>query len=137
MNEINYEYQKDIPKDQLIALYESVEWSSAEKPDLLLKALGDSHTVITAWDGERLIGLGNAISDSHLVVYYSHLLVHPEYQAKGIGTEIVNRMKNKYQDFHQQILLADGEAIAFYKKCGFVEPGSCQSLWIYKGHEHD
>ena len=60
-NKIKYKYQKDMPKDQAIALYESVEWSSAKKPDLLLKALKNSHTVVTAWDGERLVGLGNAI----------------------------------------------------------------------------
>ncbi len=137
MDKIRYEYQKDIPKDQAIALYKSVVWSSAKKPDLLLNALKNSHTVITAWDGERLVGLGNAISDGFLLVYYPHLLVHPEYQGKGIGTEIVKRMQEKYRYFHQQILVADGKAIEFYKKCGFVKAGSCQSLWIYKEHDHD
>lgn len=137
MNKIKYKYQKDIPKDQVIALYKSVEWSSAKKPDLLLKALRNSHTVVTAWDGERLVGLGNAISDGYLVVYYPHLVVRPEYQGKGIGTEIVKLMQRKYHGFHQQSLLADGKAVGFYKKCGFVEAGSCQSLWIYKGHDHD
>ena len=92
MDKIKYKYQKDVPKEQAIALYGSVEWSSAEKGDLLLKALRNSHTVVTAWDGERLVGLGNAISDGCLVVYYPHLVVHPEYQGKGIGTEIVKQM---------------------------------------------
>jgi len=137
MSNIKYKDQKDIPKDQAIALYESVEWSSAKKPDLLLKALMNSHTVVTAWDGERLVGLGNAISDGYLVVYYPHLVVHPEYQGKGIGTEIVKQMQKKYQGFHQQTLLADGKAVEFYKKCGFVEAGSCLPLWIYKGDDHD
>ncbi len=137
MNKIKYERKKDIPKDQVIALYKSVDWSSAEKPDLLLKALMNSHAVVTAWDGERLIGLGNAISDGYLVVYYPHLVVHPEYQGNGIGTEIVKSLQKKYHDFHQQSIIADGKAIEFYKKSGFVEAGSCQSLWIYKGHDHD
>lgn len=137
MNKIKYKYQKDISKDQVIALYESVQWSSAEKTNVLLKALKNSHTVVTAWDGQKLVGLGNAISDGHLVVYYPHLAVHPEYQGKGIGTEIVERMQEKYQDFHQQSLIADGKAVEFYKKCGFVKAGSCQALWIYKGHDHD
>jgi GNAT superfamily N-acetyltransferase len=137
ISKIEYKYQKDMPKEQTVALYESVEWSSAKKPDLLLKALKSSHSVISAWDGKRLVGLGNAISDGFLVVYYPHLLVHPEYQGKGIGTEIVKRMQGKYRDFHQQSLIADGKAAEFYKKCGFVTAGSCQSLWIYKGHDHD
>ena len=121
----------------LIPLYKSVEWSSSEKPGLLLKAMENSHTVVTAWDGEKLIGLGNAISDGYLVVYYPHLVVHPDYQGKGIGKEIVIRMQKKYQDFHQQSLIADGKAVDFYKKCGFVETGECRSLWIYMGNDHD
>jgi GNAT superfamily N-acetyltransferase len=137
MNEMKFKYQKDIPKDQIVALYESLQWSSAKKSDLLLKALKHSHTVVTAWDGEKLVGLGNAISDGYLVVYYPHLAVHPEYQGKGIGTEIIKRMKKKYQGFHQQSLIADGRAVEFYKKCGFVEAGRCQALWIYQGNDHD
>ena len=137
MKKIKYEYKKDIPKDLVIALYKSVEWSSAEKSDLLIKALKNSHTVVTAWDGERLVGLGNAISDGYLAVYYPHLVVHPEYQGNGIGSEIVRLMQRKYHGFHQQSIIADGKAVEFYKKCGFVGAGSCQSLWIYKGHDHD
>lgn len=30
-------------------------------------------------DGERRVGIGNAISEGHRVVYYPHLLVHPDY----------------------------------------------------------
>lgn len=137
MNKITYQYRKDISRHQVIALYESLEWSSAEKPDELVKALRNSHTVVTVWDGEKLVGLGNAISDGHLVVYYPHLAVHPDYQGKGIGTEIVKRMQKKYQGFHQQSLIADGEAVEFYKKCGFVKAGRCQALWIYQGNDHD
>lgn len=97
----------------------------------------NSDSLITAWDGNRLVGLGNAISDGHLVVYYSQLLVHPDYQGKGIGRMIVDRFQKKYGDFHQQTLTADGKAIDFYRKCGFEKAGSTQSMWIYQGDEHD
>lgn len=118
-------------------MYKANKWSSAEKPDLLYKALTNSDSLITAWDGNRLVGLGNAISDGHLVVYYSQLLVHPDYQGKGIGRMIVDRFQKKYGDFHQQLLTADGKAIDFYRKCGFEKAGSTQSMWIYQGDEHD
>lgn len=120
-----------------MALYDALKWSSADKPDQLLKALENSHTVVTAWDGERLVGLGNAISDGFLVVYYPHLLVHPDYQGQGIGTEILRQMQARYSGFHQQAVLADGRAVRFYKKLGFTRAGSCQALWIYQGHDHD
>ena len=137
MNAIEYKYSTELPADQVLALYRSLGWSSAEKPDLLLKALSNSHSVVTAWDGNRLVGLGNAISDGYLVVYFPHLAVLPAYQGNGIGTAIVRRMQERYAGFHQQTLVADGQAIKFYEKLGFNRAGQCQALWIYDGHDHD
>ena len=137
MKNIDFRFDKELPEDQVIALYTSLEWSSAEKPKELLNALANSHSVISAWDGQKLIGLANSISDGYLVVYYPHLLVIPEYQGRGIGKTLVSMMKNKYREFHQQVLVADGKAIDFYKSCGFSRAGSCESLWIYEGNDHD
>jgi GNAT superfamily N-acetyltransferase len=129
--------KRDIDKSQVIELYKRNKWSSADKPDELMKALENSHALISAWDGEKLVGLANSISDGYLVVYYSHLLILPDYQGKGIGRMIMDKMQSRYADFHQQILVADGRAIEFYAKCGFVKAGSCEPMWIYKGHDHD
>ena len=135
--DIEIKETKEINIEKIIKLYKANKWSSAEKPDLLYKALMNSDSLITAWDGNRLVGLGNAISDGYLVVYYPHLLVHPDYQGKGIGRMIVDKFQNKYGNFHQQLLTADGKAIDFYRKCGFEKAGSTQSMWIYQGDEHD
>jgi len=137
MPSIRYRRKKKLPPEPVLLLYKSVDWSSARKPTELLKALAHSHTVISAWDGERLVGLGNAISDGYLVVYYPHLVVLPEYQGLGIGREIMRRMQAKYGGFHQQSLLADHRAVDFYKKCGFQRAGQCEPLWIYDGQDHD
>jgi GNAT superfamily N-acetyltransferase len=125
-----------IEKDKIIELYKANKWSSADKPELLYKALMNSHSLITAWAQDRLIGLGNAISDGHLVVYYPHLLVHPDFQGKGIGQIIMDKMQEIYQGFHMQMLTADGRSIDFYKKVGFVRAGSTVPMWIYDGQEH-
>ncbi len=76
---IQYSETRDLLLEEVLTLYRANGWSSAEKPDLLHKALLASHSLATAWEGDRLVGIGNAISDGHLVVYYSHLLVLPEY----------------------------------------------------------
>lgn len=127
---------RDLTFNDIVRLYEANNWSSAKKPIELYNALINSHTLITAWNGKELIGLGNAISDGHLVVYYPHLLVHPNYQGKGIGQMIMDKMQEKYKDFHMQMLTADGKAIEFYKKMGFEKAGNTQPMWIYKGNEH-
>src|SRR5437016_13978095 len=114
---MRYSESRDLPIESVLALYRANEWSSAHKPELLHKALLASHSLVTAWDGERLIGLGNAISDGYLVVYYPHLLVLPEYQRRGIGREIMRRLMARYPDFHQHVIIADGRAVDFYRKC--------------------
>ena len=129
--------KEDIPeKSEIIGLYEANSWSSAKKPDQLYKALLNSSSLITARQNNILIGMGNALTDGHLVVYYPHLLVHPAHQGKGIGRLIMNEFQSLYKGFHQQILVADGRAIDFYKKCGFEAAGETQSMWIYQGDDH-
>ena len=102
----------------------------------LHKALLASHSLFTAWESTRLVGLGNAISDGYLVVYYPHLLVLPEYRGQGIGTELMRHLMARYRGFHQHILVADGRALDFYRKCGFERAGKTEPMWIYAGHDH-
>lgn len=116
--EVEYREGAELPREQVIHLYSQCRWSSAEKPEALLCALSNSETVISAWHQNTLIGLGNAISDQALTVYYPHLLVLPSYQRIGIGREIMKRLQAPYRDFHQQILLAITHAAPFYEKLG-------------------
>jgi GNAT superfamily N-acetyltransferase len=135
-NTIEYSEQRELALEGMVTLYRANAWSAAEKPQTLRNALRDSHALISAWAGNELVGLGNAISDGHLVVYYPHLLVHPDHQGRGIGTEILRRLMAKYQGFHQHILVADRRATEFYRKCGFTRAGNTQSMWIYEGDDH-
>lgn len=127
---------REIPIDQLLEIYRLNNWSSAEKTDILYRALTNSHSLISAWVNDKLVGIANALSDGHLVVYYPHMLVHPEHQGKGIGTKMMKALQKIYGNFHQQILVADGNAIEFYSKCGFNRADKTESMWIYRGHDH-
>ena len=127
---------RNISKELVLDLYRTLGWSAAGKPQQLYAALLNSHTLLTAWDGERLIGLGNAISDGHLVVYFPHLLVHPDYQGKGVGKAIMAAMERRYRGFHMQMLTADADAVAFYERIGFERAGDTIPMWRYAGKEH-
>lgn len=133
---ISYRDNKKLSRDQVQALYAANQWSSAHIPDTLVAALEGSHSVISAWCDKKLVGLGNAISDGHLAVYYPHLLVLPDFQGQGIGSAIMLRMKTRYAGFHMHMLTADGDAIEFYKKMGFKRAGKTQPMWIYEGNDH-
>ena len=135
--EVEIKINSGLEPGKIIDLYLANKWSSAEKPDQLIAALSNSHTVITAYSESNLIGLANALSDGHLVVYYPHLLVHPDYQGLGVGRKIMSAMSSIYSEYHQQILVADGRAIDFYKSVGFERAGKSQPMWIYEGDEHN
>ncbi len=133
---IEYRRTRDIPLDSILALYRANAWSAADKPDALGRAIANSDFVVSAWDAAELVGLGNALSDGHLVVYYPHLLVAPSHQGRGIGRQLVGMLNQRYEGFHQQVLVAEGKAIAFYEKCGFARAGRTRSMWIYQGDDH-
>ena len=133
---IKLSVNRDLNANDILQLYQANKWSAAEKPELLLKGLLNSHSLVTAWDSTTLVGLGNAISDGYLVVYYPHLLVLPSYQGKGVGRLIMDKMQEIYKDFHMQMLTADGNAIDFYKKNGFERAGQTEPMWIYSGGDH-
>jgi len=45
-------------------------------------------------------------------------------------------LKNRYQNFHQHMLVADGRAVKFFEKLGFVRAANTESMWIYAGNDH-
>ncbi len=125
-----------VEETEVVALYAANGWSAAAKPAQLLAALRNSHTLATARRGGALVGLGNAISDGHLVVYFPHLLVHPECQRQGIGRSLMEVVLARYRGFHQLMLVADGGVEDFYQRMGFQRAGKTTSMWIYAGEDH-
>ena len=136
MTNIEITLNSSIKEKEIVSLYEANVWSSAKKPKELMLALQNSHTLVVARISGKLVGIGNAISDGYLVVYYPHMLVHPDYQGKGVGRLMMEAMQSVYGSFHQQMLTADGDAIKFYENLGFERAGRTEPMWIYAGNDH-
>lgn len=134
--ELELSLEDDIETDEVIALYKANGWSSAENPEKLIPALNNSDALVTGRISGKLVGIGNAISDGSLVVYYPHMLVHPDYKGKGIGRAKMKLLQRKYASFHQQMLTADVDTVGFYKSLGFDRAGKTVPMWIYDGNEH-
>lgn len=118
--DIIYTDKRDFTTGELQALFRSVDWRSANYPERLKKALDHCETVYTAWNGDRLIGLINAIDDGELTAYVHYLCVDPEYQGMGIGRELLRLIKEKYRDYLYIILVAENEPlIKYYRQNGF------------------
>lgn len=125
-----------VEEQEVIRLYQANDWSAAEKPVQLLAALRGSHSLVTARVAGELVGVGNAISDGHLVVYFPHMLVLPRLHGHGIGRKMMEALLAKYGGLHQLMLTADGLAVEFYKQLGFERAGRTEPMWIYAGAEH-
>lgn len=121
--DITYTDTKNYTRENLQELFQSVNWLSANYPDRLKKALDHCETVYTAWHADRLVGLVNAIDDGELTAYVHYLCVNPAYQKQGIGSELLRRIKEKYQTYLYIILIAENESlIAYYRQNGFENP---------------
>ncbi len=118
--EITYTEDKRFTQEQVQNLFLSVGWVSGEYPERLFKALMHSSTVITAWDGERLVGLIRALDDSELVAYLHYALVDPAYHGQGIAGHMVELMKEHYQNYlYIELMPEERKNVPFYEKFGF------------------
>jgi GNAT superfamily N-acetyltransferase len=130
--EIVYKNTHHFSKKELQDLFLSVEWSSGHFPEKLVIAMRNFETVYSAWDEDRLVGLICAMDDGIMNAYVHYLLVHPDYQLKGIGKELVRHVKDHYKDYMRIVVVAyDGEA-KFYEYCGFEKSEDSSPMFITK-----
>jgi ribosomal protein S18 acetylase RimI-like enzyme len=87
-------------------------------PEKLRKAFASSYAVIFAFDSGRLIGLGRALCDGEYQAAIYDLVLLPEYQGKGIGKEMLQRLCKRLP-VDNIILYAVPGREGFYEKCGF------------------
>jgi len=114
----------DIPFDQLVGLYNSVGWfayTSDEQRPKLQEAINNSTYVVTAWNGETLVGLARCISDDVSICYLQDILIHPEFQRHGIGRKLLSNCLERFAHVRMKVLITDDEERQklFYKSLGF------------------
>jgi GNAT superfamily N-acetyltransferase len=120
MSNLVYKFDKVIDKTKLSELFATDGWTTAEYPNRLQKAINNSDTVVTAWDGDILVGLASAISDGFINMFVTYLIVRPEYQKRGIGTKLMEKLLAKYEGFGRQILTTSlSKTAKWYKQFGF------------------
>lgn len=110
--------------EELVGLYESVGWTKyISEPTRLHRAVMRSLRVVSARDGERLVGLARVVGDGLVIVYLQDILVDPAYQRRGIGQALLRTALAPYEDVRQQVLLTDDEPgqRVFYEHLGFTE----------------
>lgn len=113
--------QKDLPSAQLQRLFQLVGWSDgSENEDMISKfntPFVNSTFVVSAWEGERLVGAVRVLSDKVIRSVVYDLLVDPAYQGSGIGRELLQRCLEQFPGT-EWFLQTSEEAAGFYEKLG-------------------
>lgn len=120
--EIVYKQIKDFNAAELQRLFLSVNWESGNYPEKLVRAMHNSTHVISAWDGNKLVGLVRALDDGETVAFLHYLLVDPAYQGHRIGDELMKKMMHCFENFlYVKVMPSDPKTIAFYERYGFQQ----------------
>lgn len=103
-----------------------------DDPERMGLMLLNANLVITAWDGEQLVGLARSVSDFSYATYLSDLAVRESHQKQGIGRELIRRTQEAGGQA-TVILLSAPKAADYYPRIGMT---SHPSAWMLKPEEH-
>ncbi len=138
MGAIRYTNEKSFSAEQVEKLFLSVGWVSGQYPQRLHRALMGSSFVLTAWDGERLVGLVRALDDGELTAYVHYVLVDPAYHERGIASRMIEQVKERYRDFlYIEVMPEESKNKAFYQRFGFRVMEDGVAMQIVNPHMHD
>ncbi|MBX3311745.1 MAG: GNAT family N-acetyltransferase [Microbacteriaceae bacterium] len=127
---ITYEVNAAPTKQELTELYDSVGWSIYTKDPVKLEdAVSASLYLVTAHDGNKLVGLARVVGDGFTIIYLQDILVAPDYQRRGLGRELFSRVFEPYENVRQKVLMTDDDPaqLSFYKSMGFKQTGELDS----------
>ena len=137
---IHYVENPDVTVEDVLPLYEAVGWTNyTTKPEMLKAAFENSLHVLAAFTEEGiLVGVLRAVGDGASILFIQDILVTPEYQHQGIGTELLQQTLEKYKNVYQIQLATDNsmKTISFYESNGFTSLTSLNCVsFIYTGNE--
>jgi ribosomal protein S18 acetylase RimI-like enzyme len=87
----------------------------------------NSNLMVSAWDGEELVGIARSMTDFHYACYLSDLAVARGYQNRGIGRALQAITQEQLGPRCNLILVAAPAANGYYAHLGFVNNPRC---WV-------
>ncbi len=116
---MTYKYNETVSVKALADLRESVGWNRMENEHR--NPLLTSYYHIAAYEKEALIGYIDCVSNGVTDAYIQDLMVHPDYQGRGIGTDLMKKMIDylRQKRIYMISVVFDESLKAFYEKFGF------------------
>ena len=120
---ITYRTGNDLDLASVIELYHASTLGERRPVDdrkRMAAMLANANLVITAWDGNALVGLARSLSDFCYITYMSDLAVRVSHQRRGIGRELIRRTQSEGGSKTTLLLLAAPAAENYYPHVGFT-----------------
>lgn len=116
---MRYIVNEHVPVELLASLRESVGWTGMKKE--LSDPRITSFYHIAAYEEDELVGFVDCVSNGVTDAYIQDLIVRPEYQGKGIGTELMNKMIEylKANKIYMISVIFEESLKSFYERFGF------------------
>lgn len=128
---ITYRTGNNLDVDAVIALYNAStlgERRPVGNREKFVQMLRHANLVISAWDGEQLVGLARSFTDYSFVTYLSCLVVRDTHQRSGIGKELMRRTQLAAGEDVRIVLLSAPQAVNYYPHVGFTQHMSAWTL---------
>lgn len=126
--------RKDLDPAQLVALYRQAPWASTRTSEDARDMLTHTDVAITAWDGNRLVGLGRVLTDYVYRASIWDVIVDTAYQGQDIGTQIIHRILEHPDLKRVELFWLCTRSPEFYEKLGFSSKEQTGMVWARAKH---
>jgi predicted N-acetyltransferase YhbS len=128
---ITYKTGNDLGLDEVIDLYRAStlgERRPVDDRERMQKMIENAQLVITAWDGDLLVGISRSVTDFVYTTYLADLAVRQSHQKHGIGKELIRRTQAACDLQTRVVLLSAPAAEKYYPRIGFTQHMSAWTL---------
>jgi GNAT superfamily N-acetyltransferase len=121
---MNLTYTNTITVKQYNGLRAAVGWNIYNE-EQAARGLENSAFLIVVRDDDVPIGMARVITDYGYVVYIADVIIHPDYQGKGLGRSVMKKILEYVENSIEPgqgksiLLMAAKGKEEFYKKLGF------------------
>lgn len=135
MINIIYKNNYEFFEEEVRHLYEDAGWIGyTNNMQILMQAIRKSLMTVSAWDGDKLVGLIRIVGDGLTIIYIQDIIVLESHKRMGIGSKLLKYALENYSDVHQKVLLTDDteETRTFYEANGFSSCDKGQTVAFAK-----
>jgi len=128
--EVEYKINQTITADQFIGLLSKTSLGARrpiDQVETIDAMLANANLLVTAWQGDRLIGVARSVTDFAFCCYLSDIAVDESIQKSGIGKTLIHMTKEALKPTCSLILLSAPQAVGYYPKIGFTQHNSA---WV-------